>query len=86
MAEAMSGLQKNRRAQRVFPRQQVTGMKTSPTSKQFCSGEDYGAYPLRDPDSAECDNHSSRRCLFQLNQPAWPTCITSATRNSSLEA
>src|SRR3954453_14724313 len=38
-----------------------------PTAKQFCSGEDDGAYPLRDPDSAGLDSRSGRRCLFQLS-------------------
>src|SRR5215472_12364508 len=63
------------RAQRVCPCQTSTGQKIPPTAKQFCSGEDYGAYPLRDPDSAGEDIApaegpvSSSTPLEGLNQP-----------------
>src|SRR6266700_2041604 len=47
------------------PMPNAHGPNFPPTAKQFCSGEDYGAYPLRDPDSAGPECLSSRRCLFQ---------------------
>ncbi len=48
----MPGRQNSSRITLFYPCQKLTG-RIPPTTKQFCSGEDYGAYPLRDPDSAE---------------------------------
>src|ERR1700757_1212676 len=50
-------------AHSAFSRARCSRAKIPPTAKQFCSGEDYGAYPLRDPDSAEPEPPLSRRCL-----------------------
>src|SRR5580692_12625101 len=51
------GLQNLQRTARL-PMPNAHGPKFPPTAKQFCSGEDYGAYPLRDPDSAGPDSLS----------------------------
>src|SRR5579859_4403591 len=69
----------------------VHGPKFPPTAKQFCSGEDYGAYPLRDPDSAGPETHSSRRACSQpkpskkgFNRPSPVTCAALTTTQTGL--
>src|SRR5581483_4571243 len=48
-----------------LPMPKAHGLRFPPTAKQICSGEDDGAYPLRDPDSAGLECCSSRRACCQ---------------------